>query len=162
MSILDIDNNVIDNTALIWEWLKTNINDGQYNYLTSRNLISIENGIINVKADISLKPLLKSGNFPEHIKFGHIYGNFSCSGRGMTDLKGTPEVVEGNFNCSYNKLKNFTNGPKVVGRCYYAKGNPLSLEQLYPLYELPEKPTPEMINDIYGLPKNLNINDFII
>lgn len=157
MSILDIDNNITDDTALIWEWLRTNINDGQYNYLTSHNLISIENGIINVKADISLKPLLKSGNFPEHIKFGYIYGNFSCSGRGMTDLKGTPEVVEGNFNCSYNKLKNFTNGPKVVRRRYYAKGNPLE-----PLYELPEKHTPEMIKDIYGLPKNLNINDIII
>lgn len=157
MSILDIDNNITDNTALIWEWLRTNINDDQYNYLTSHNLISIENGIINVKTDISLKPFLKSGNFPEYIKFGYIYGSFKCSSRGMTDLKGTPEFVEGNFSCAYNKLKNLKNGPKVVERCYYAKGNPLEL-----LYELPENPTPEMIKDICGLPKNLNINNFII
>lgn len=158
MSILDIDNKISDdNSLLIWEWLKDNIDSNQYNDLINRNLIEVKNGIINVKTNISLTSFLKAGNFPDYIKFGRVYGSFKCSSRGMTNLKGTPEFVEGNFSCAYNKLKNFTNGPKTVGRCYYAKGNPLK-----PLYELPENPTPEMIKDIYGLPKNLNINNIII
>lgn len=125
--------------------------------MTSRNLFSIENGIINVETDISLKPFLKSGNFPEYIKFGRVYGSFKCSSRGMTNLKGTPDFIYGNFICSFNKLKNFKNGPKAVRRYYYAKGNPLE-----PLCELPEFPTPKDIKLAYGLPKSLNINNLSI
>lgn len=120
MSILDIDNNICDNTFLIMDWLKHNvINFDDY----KSNDIEIVNNIINVKREVAIRRYI--GNLPEFIKFGSVDGYFHCNSCKLTTLRGMPDYVKGNFDCSFNHLKSFEGGPKYVGGVYYADYNRL-------------------------------------
>ena len=150
MSILDIDNNIYDNTFLIMDWLKYNvINFDNY----KSNDIEIVNNIINIKSGVIIRRYI--GDFPEFIKFGRVDGYFNCDSCKLTTLRGVPDYIKGSFNCSFNNLKSFEEGPKYVGDMYYAdynglislKGLPKYLDCIY-LNTCPDLLTLEDLKDI--------------
>ena len=150
MSILDIDNNIYDNTFLIMDWLKHNIVDFD-DYKS--NDIEIINNIINVKKGVTIRRYI--GDLPEFIKFGRVDGYFDCDSCKLTTLRGVPDYIKGNFNCAFNNLESFEEGPKYIGDMYYAdfnkltslKGLPKYLDRIY-LNACPDLLTLEDLKDI--------------
>ena len=49
------------------------------------------------------------------INFGVVKGDFDCSWKNLTSLKGAPIVVEGKFDCSYNNLTSLEGAPRRTG-----------------------------------------------
>jgi len=69
---------------------------------------------INIKSDCTIilgKQNKTIEEFPEYINFNICKGNFSCSGLGLTTLRGCPKTIYGSFNCSNNKIKDLVGGP---------------------------------------------------
>lgn len=75
---------------------------------------SIVDGKINADGDVRivLKHLI-DGKFP--FPFGVVKGNFVCSEKRLTSLKGSPKRVGGRFDCSYNQLICIEGLPKEIG-----------------------------------------------
>jgi hypothetical protein len=65
------------------------------------------------------------------VKFGKIYGDFSCFRNNLISLIGSPDYVELDFNCSDNNITTLQGSPKKVKGDFYTFRNPLiSLEGL--------------------------------
>ena len=63
------------------------------------------------------------------IRFGKVYGDFSCRCNHLRDLKGAPEYVRNGFDCGENQLISLEGAPKYVGGSFYCNNNQLvSLE----------------------------------
>ena len=60
------------------------------------------------------------------INFGEIFGDFDCSGLGLTSLKGAPTKVRGYFDCSNNQLTSLEGSPKEVNRGFQCSNSHLS------------------------------------
>lgn len=70
---------------------------GVKNYTINDDFTIDVNGDVNLEGkDIS--------EFPVHIQFGTIKGDFDCSFNQLTSLKGVPKKIEGNFDCNFNQL----------------------------------------------------------
>lgn len=140
MSILDIDS-IIQNDKIdeiILKWMKEILMNSGYDWeqVLARKQIKLINGVIDFYGNLNLR-FSKKGNFPNYIKFGKVTGSFSCSGCGLTSLRGTPDYVGGNFDCSCNYLTTLKNGPKEVKGAYYADFN--NLKNILVSHNLPEK-----------------------
>ena len=67
------------------------------------------------------------GKQPEHYP-----GNFFCSRKNLTSLKGAPSSVGGDFDCYNNKLTSLEGGPSFIGGNFYCyKNNLTSLHNIY-------------------------------
>ncbi len=63
------------------------------------------------------------------IKFGSVTKNFSCSHNSLKTLEGAPQVVGGHFYCTYNSLETLEEAPREVRGDFFCHNNPLrSLE----------------------------------
>jgi hypothetical protein len=82
-----------------------------------------KDGSINIEGDVNLSSLGLT-EFP--LKFGHISGNFNCSGNKLTSLQGCPQSVGGGFYCHNNNLTSLQGCPKSVGGDFDCKGNKLT------------------------------------
>jgi hypothetical protein len=67
------------------------------------------------------------GKQPEHYP-----GNFFCSRKNLTSLKGAPSSVGGDFDCYNNVLTSLEGGPSFIGGNFYCyKNNLTSLHNIY-------------------------------
>jgi len=80
-------------------------------------------GKYDVYGDINLYGMRLNSLLDIPIRFGKVYGSFSCSYNQLRDLKGAPEYVGKDFFCSYNQLVNLEGAPKYVGRDFFINGN---------------------------------------
>ncbi len=63
------------------------------------------------------------------IKFGRVTGDFICSSNSLKTLEGAPQVVGGHFYCTYNSLETLEGAPRKVDGRFFCQDNPLqSLE----------------------------------
>jgi hypothetical protein len=67
-------------------------------------------GLVDVVGNVRLKSKLTE--LP--VKFGHVSGDFRCTGNQLKSLAGTPHSVGGYFNCYNNKLTSLTGAPQTV------------------------------------------------
>lgn len=75
------------------------------------------------------------------LKFNKIYGSFTCSGNGLTTLKGSPIFVEKTFACYDNKLTSLEHCPQYIGGDFLCTDN----------YITDQKYTPIDINGVFGI-----------
>jgi hypothetical protein len=94
------------------------------NYFQIKNY-TITNELISTDFNVALIKLVTK--LP--VQFGHVNGNFYCSGNKLTSLKGAPQTLSGYFDCRDNQLTSLEGSPKSVGGGFYCDNNPLiSLE----------------------------------
>jgi hypothetical protein len=89
-------------------------------------------GLYDVQGDVDLGPISEK-ELP--IAFGHVAGNFLCSGGDLMTLKGCPTLVDGDFFVDHNQLASLVGGPTAVGLHVTVSGN----EQLSSLEGAPQQ-----------------------
>jgi len=82
------------------------------------------------------------------LRFGRIYGDFNCGGRGLKTLANAPHTVDGSFRAHENQLFDLMGGPKKVGGDYWCGSN--RLESL--------KGCPRQIKGNFWAPENQNLH----
>lgn len=60
------------------------------------------------------------------LKFGHVKGNFLCSGLDLTTLEGSPHTVGGSFHATLNKLTDLQGAPQIVNYSFFCDNNELT------------------------------------
>jgi hypothetical protein len=60
------------------------------------------------------------------LKFGIVYGGFSCHNNNLTNLEGSAKSVDGNFSCHCNKLTSLEGAPESVGGDFHCTYNRLT------------------------------------
>ena len=60
------------------------------------------------------------------VAFGHVKGNFYCSGNPLTSLEGAPKTVNGDFYCGSNQLTSLKGAPETVGGYFDCTNNQLT------------------------------------
>ena len=60
------------------------------------------------------------------VAFGHVKGNFYCSGNPLTSLEGAPKTVNGDFYCGSNQLTSLKGAPETVGGYFDCADNQLT------------------------------------
>jgi hypothetical protein len=83
----------------------------------------LDDGGLYVAGDLDLSNL-KGQKIPD-LSDVVVNGYFSCSGNGLTTLKGMPRYVGENFYCSENELETLEGGPEHVGGYYFCDKNRL-------------------------------------
>jgi hypothetical protein len=74
--------------------------------------------IVDVYSDVDLYNAL--GDMKKlPVKFGRVFGWFTCSENKLTTLKGSPSYVDDNFSCYANKLKTLDGCPNYIGGNFY-------------------------------------------
>ena len=81
-------------------------------------------GLVDVDGDFScssrgLKEL-------KGVKFGKVSGNFYCYENQLTTLEGAPQTVNGGFYCDGNQLTTLEGAPQTVKWGFYCRGNQLT------------------------------------
>jgi len=86
-------------------------------------------GKYDIYGDVILYGMRLTSLLEVPIRFGKVYGDFSCSFNALKDLKGAPEYVGKEFFCSYNQLINLEGAPKYISGSFSCNNNQLiSLE----------------------------------
>ncbi len=91
------------------------------NYFQIKNY-TITNELISTDFNVALIKLVTK--LP--VQFGHVNGNFYCSGNKLTSLKGAPQTLSGYFDCRDNQLTSLEGSPKSVGGGFYCRDNQLT------------------------------------
>jgi len=88
-----------------------------------------EDGKYDIYGDVILYDMQLRSLLELPIKFGKVYGDFSCSSNQLVSLEGGPEYVDGYFSCYGNQLKDLKGAPEYVGGDFDCSYNQLmSLE----------------------------------
>ena len=60
------------------------------------------------------------------IKFGEVSGDFYCNNNQLTSLEGAPQTVDGSFSCENNQLTSLVGAPQTVVRDFSCENNQLT------------------------------------
>ena len=70
------------------------------------------------------------------IKFGKVSGSFYCNDNLLTNLEGAPQTVGGHFYCDDNGLTTLVGAPQTVKGDFYCYDNPVSESTLKVIFAL--------------------------
>jgi len=86
-------------------------------------------GKYDIYGDVYLDNMYLTSLLEVPVKFGKVYGIFSCSNNQLRNLKGAPEYVGKSFWCNHNELISLEGAPEYVGKDFFCYNNQLvSLE----------------------------------
>lgn len=77
-------------------------------------------GVFDVQGDVDLGAVDEK-ELP--VAFGHVTGNFLCSGGELRTLKGSPATVDGDYFVDHNQLSGLAGSPTSVGMHVTVSGN---------------------------------------
>ena len=92
---------------------------------------TIHDGLVNVDDNVYLH---EKGLSKIPVKFGEVFGVFSCNNNFLTSLENCPIKVGGDFYCFNNKLTSLENGPIKVGGDFSCGNNKLTSLEHSPKY----------------------------
>ena len=98
--------------------------------------LNTSTGLIDVDGDFDCSS--KSLTDLKGIKFGEVSGVFYCRNNRLTSLEGAPQSVVRDFSCSNNQLTSLEGAPQTV-RIFYCNDNPVSEETLASIFALMKK-----------------------
>ena len=81
-------------------------------------------GLIDVDGDFDCSA--KSLTDLKGVKFGKVSGSFYCYNNQLTSLEGAPQTVSGDFYCTGNQLTSLEGAPQTVGGSFYCNVNQLT------------------------------------
>jgi len=94
-----------------------------------KNAKKREDGKYDIYGSVNLYDMRLTSLLEVPIRFGKVYGDFSCSLNQLVSLEGAPEYVDGYFSCFGNQLRDLKGAPKYVGKSFSCSDNQLvSLE----------------------------------
>ena len=134
----------------ILNWLKEN------NMFSSDCKYFIRNTLNGTVIDVDGNVNIAEQNLNEiPINFGHVWGDFDCSGNNLQSLNGSPVFVSGDFMCQRNNLASLENGPEIVNGAYICYENKLT--RLQGIAKVIKKYIECALNPIESIDDNLNI-----
>lgn len=108
-----------------FESFKNELNDEQKYFLDAHTrgnwIFDPKSGLVDVEGDFNFS-FTKTKSL-RGIKFGRVYGDFSCSYNELRNLTGSPLEVDGDFNCRNNNLSTLSGSPVKVGRSFFCTDN---------------------------------------
>ena len=92
------------------------------NYILSLNHIKNDDGTITILEDVKVSHN-ELHTLNTDLKIKEVKGNFDCSYNLLTDLIGSPQIVDGNFYAYSNNLESLIGSPKKVGITFSVSNN---------------------------------------
>ena len=93
------------------------------------------------------------------IKFGEVSGDFYCNNNQLTSLEGAPQTVDGGFSCHDNLLTSLEGAPQTVDWSFFCNGNQLtSLEGAPQSVGRSFSCNDNLLTSLEGAPQTVGIN----